>query len=40
MTPLIGFVDDAIVVGFVMDKTWQTLHELMIWETNGVTDLG
>ena len=36
MTPLIGFVDDATVVGFVADKTRQTLDEFMIWETVGV----
>ncbi len=34
-TPFLGFVDDAIVVGFVVDKTRQTLDEFMIWETNG-----
>lgn len=39
MTPLIGFVDDAIVVGFVLDKTRQTLDDFMIWETNGVSIL-
>ena len=35
MTPFLGFVDDAIVVGFVVDKTRQTLDEFMIWETTG-----
>jgi len=35
-TPFLGFVDDAIVVGFVADKTRQTLDDFMIWETNGV----
>jgi uncharacterized membrane protein YkvA (DUF1232 family) len=39
MTPLLGFVDDAIVVGFVADKTRQTLDEFMIWETIGVSNL-
>jgi uncharacterized membrane protein YkvA (DUF1232 family) len=36
-TPFLGFVDDAIVVGFVVDKTRQTLDEFMIWETSGVS---
>jgi uncharacterized membrane protein YkvA (DUF1232 family) len=40
MTPFLGFVDDAIVVGFVVDKTRQTLDDFMIWETNGVSNLG
>jgi uncharacterized membrane protein YkvA (DUF1232 family) len=35
-TPFLGFVDDAIVVGFVADKTRQALDDFMIWETNGV----
>ena len=35
MTPLIGFVDDAIVIEFVADKTRQTLDDFMIWETSG-----
>ncbi len=39
-TPFLGFVDDAIVVGFVADKTRQTLDEFMIWETNGVSNPG
>ena len=39
MTPLLGFVDDATVVGFVADKTRQTLDEFMIWETTGVSNL-
>ena len=39
-TPFLGFVDDAIVVGFVADKTRQTLDDFMIWETNGVSNLG
>jgi uncharacterized membrane protein YkvA (DUF1232 family) len=36
-TPFLGFVDDAIVVGFVVDKTRQTLDDFMIWETIGVS---
>ncbi len=35
-TPFLGFVDDAIVVQFVVDRTRQTLDEFMIWETSGV----
>ena len=35
-TPFLGFVDDAIVVEFVVDKTRQTLDDFMIWETIGV----
>src|ERR1043166_1472429 len=38
--PLIGFVDDAAVVGFVADKTRQTLDEFMMWETNGISNPG
>ena len=38
--PLLGFVDDATVVGFVADKTQQTLDDFMIWETNGGGNLG
>ncbi|MGH8092223.1 MAG: YkvA family protein [Chthoniobacterales bacterium] len=33
MTPFLGFVDDAIVVGFVADKARQALVDFMIWET-------
>lgn len=33
--PLLGFVDDATVVGFVADKTRQMLDDFMIWETNA-----
>ena len=40
MTPFLGFVDDAIVVGFVADKSRQTLDEFMIWETNGASNPG
>ena len=36
-TPFLGFVDDAIVVGFIADKTRQTLDDFMIWETSGVS---
>jgi len=36
-TPFLGFVDDATVVGFVADKTRQTLDDFMIWETSGVS---
>ncbi len=35
--PFLGFVDDAIVVEFVVNKTRQTLDDFMIWETTGVT---
>lgn len=35
--PFLGFVDDAIVVEFVVDKTRQTLDDFMIWETMGVS---
>ena len=40
MTPFLGFVDDAIVVGFVVEKTQQTLDDFMIWETTSVSKLG
>ena len=39
MTPLLGFVDDAIVIGFAADKTRQTLDDFMIWETIGLRNL-
>jgi uncharacterized membrane protein YkvA (DUF1232 family) len=39
-TPFLGFVDDATVVGFVADKTRQTLDDFMMWETIGVRNLG
>ena len=39
MTPLLGYIDDATVVGFVTDKTRHTLDEFMIWETMGVRNL-
>ena len=35
--PFLGFVDDAIVVEFVVNKTRQTLDDFMIWETSGVS---
>jgi uncharacterized membrane protein YkvA (DUF1232 family) len=38
--PLLGFVDDAMVVEFVADKTRQTLDDFMIWETNGARNPG
>ena len=38
--PFLGFVDDATVVEFVADKTRQTLDDFMVWETNGVSNLG
>ncbi len=37
-TPFLGFVDDAIVVGFVVEHTQRTLDEFMIWETGGAGD--
>ena len=40
MTPFLGYVDDAIVVGFVADKTRQTLDDFMIWETNDASNPG
>jgi len=38
MTPFLGFVDDAIVVEFVTDKTRQTLDDFMMWETTGASN--
>lgn len=35
--PFLGFVDDAIVVEFVVDRTRSTLDDFMIWETIGVS---
>ena len=32
-TPFLGFVDDAAVVEFVVDRTRETLDEFMTWET-------
>jgi uncharacterized membrane protein YkvA (DUF1232 family) len=32
-TPFLGFVDDAAVVEFVVDRTRQTLDDFMAWET-------
>jgi len=34
-TPFLGFVDDAAVIEFVVDRTRQTLDEFMMWETAG-----
>ena len=31
-TPFLGFVDDAAVIEFVVDRTRQTLDDFMIWE--------
>jgi uncharacterized membrane protein YkvA (DUF1232 family) len=39
-TPFLGFVDDATIVGFVAEKTRQTLDDFMMWETMGVRNLG
>jgi uncharacterized membrane protein YkvA (DUF1232 family) len=39
-TPFLGFVDDAIVVGFVVEKTQQALDDFMIWETYGGSNPG
>jgi uncharacterized membrane protein YkvA (DUF1232 family) len=36
VTPFLGFVDDATVVEFVVNKTRQRLDDFMIWETVGV----
>ena len=32
-TPFLGYVDDAAVVEFVVDRTRQTLDDFMTWET-------
>ncbi len=32
-TPFLGFIDDAAVVEFVVDRTRQTLDNFMTWET-------
>jgi uncharacterized membrane protein YkvA (DUF1232 family) len=34
-TPFLGFIDDAAVVEFVVDRTRQTLDDFMIWETTS-----
>jgi uncharacterized membrane protein YkvA (DUF1232 family) len=39
-TPFLGFVDDATVVGFVVEKTRQVLDDFMIWETIGASNTG
>ncbi len=36
-TPFLGFVDDAIVVDYVLDKTRPALDEFMIWETSSAS---
>lgn len=38
--PFLGYIDDAVVVEFVTDKTRQTLEDFMIWETVGVSNPG
>ena len=38
ITPVLGYIDDAIVVEFVMDKTRQTLDDFMIWETTAALE--
>jgi uncharacterized membrane protein YkvA (DUF1232 family) len=32
-TPFLGFIDDAAVVEFVVDRTRETLDDFMTWET-------
>jgi uncharacterized membrane protein YkvA (DUF1232 family) len=32
-TPFLGFIDDAAVVEFAVDRTRQTLDDFMTWET-------
>ena len=34
-TPFLGFVDDATVVEFVVDRTRETLDDFMTWETSS-----
>jgi uncharacterized membrane protein YkvA (DUF1232 family) len=34
-TPFLGFIDDAAVVEFVVDRTRQTLDDFMTWETSS-----
>ena len=34
-TPFLGFVDDAAVVEFVVDRTRPMLDDFMTWETSG-----
>ena len=36
-TPFLGFIDDAIVVEFVVGMTREVLDDFMIWETSGVS---
>jgi uncharacterized membrane protein YkvA (DUF1232 family) len=33
--PFLGFIDDAAVVEFVVDRTRQTLNDFMAWETTA-----
>ena len=33
--PFLGFVDDAAVLEFAVEKTKSTLDDFMIWETSG-----
>ncbi|HEY7001526.1 MAG TPA: DUF1232 domain-containing protein [Candidatus Udaeobacter sp.] len=37
-TPFLGFIDDAAVVEFVVDRTRQTLDDFMTWETGPRSD--
>jgi uncharacterized membrane protein YkvA (DUF1232 family) len=34
-TPFLGFIDDAAVVEFAVDRTRQTLDDFMTWETGS-----
>jgi uncharacterized membrane protein YkvA (DUF1232 family) len=36
-TPFLGFIDDAAVVEFVVDRTRQTLDDFMTWETSSLS---
>jgi uncharacterized membrane protein YkvA (DUF1232 family) len=36
-TPFLGFIDDAAVVEFVVDRTRQTLDDFMTWETTPLS---
>ena len=33
--PVLGYVDDATVIGFAVSRTRGALHEFMLWETRG-----
>lgn len=37
-TPFLGFIDDAAVVEFVVDRTRKTLDDFMTWETGPGLD--